>query len=248
MDARPRKSAPRRLYGAGGVTDSGCEYCPVRFAEGGDGVNRPQGQAELTLGSDSRHLRPVALFKSHPEPPIGLNALPRMNQADRRWSSDRPVKYLNEKSPPRVAWRDVPVQTYNERHGTTNAALASTLIRTILESRRALRLAMSMMQELIQTGTVAEFMEESSSKGGRSTEAPKLELHQGAGAFALKRKSTPRTPLRLVSPFRHDSPLVMPGDTKYADVEEPEETPRDRRERDREEEEPRQSNESGAVR
>jgi len=131
-----------------------------------------------------------------------------------------------------------------------NAALSATLIRTILESRRALKMAMSMMHELVQTGTVSEWVDESAARARTVSreDAPKLELHHGTGTFALKRKS-PRTPLRLVSPFRHDSPLVMPGDSTFADADEPAEKPgRDRAERQRAEEEPRKPTEQGAVR
>lgn len=142
------------------------------------------------------------------------------------------------------------MQTYNERHGSVNAALTSTLIRTILESRRALKIAMSMMQELMQTGTISELEDESPRARPVSFPGePKLELHQGTGTFALKRRQTPRTPLRLVSPFRHDSPLVMPGDTKYADADESATEPRrERVEPDRVEEKPSKSSESGALR
>lgn len=140
------------------------------------------------------------------------------------------------------------MQTYNERHGGVNAALSATLIRTILESRRALKMAMSMMHELVQTGTVADWAEESTVARSVSLPGtPKLELHHGTGTFALKRKS-PRTPLRLVSPFRHDSPLVMPGDSKFADADEPAEEPRrERVERERVEQE-RKSTEQEAAR
>ena len=141
------------------------------------------------------------------------------------------------------------MQTYNERHGGVNAALSATLIRTILESRRALKMAMAMMHELMQTGPATELVDESSSRA-RSVSlpaVPKLEVHHGTGAFALKRKS-PRTPLRLVSPFRHDSPLVMPGDSKFADADEPSEEPRrERVERERVDE-PRKPTEQGALR
>jgi hypothetical protein len=132
------------------------------------------------------------------------------------------------------------MQTYNEG----NAALTSTLIRTILESRRALRIAMSMIQERMQAATVMEPREESAAKRARSVSLPgnpKLELHQGTGTFALKRKPTPRTPLRLVSPFRHDSPLVMPGDTKYADADEHVEEPPPRERAEEEQDKPSES-------
>jgi len=130
------------------------------------------------------------------------------------------------------------MQTLNEENDSVNAALTSTLIRTILESRRALRMAMAMMHELMQTGTVMGWADATSASAGAvsSSNVPKLQLHKGApGTFALKRKPSHRTPLRLVSPFRHDSPLVMPGDTRYADADEPAEEPkRDRREDERE--------------
>ena len=79
------------------------------------------------------------------------------------------------------------MQTYNERHGGVNAALSATLIRTILESRRALKMAMSMMHELVQTGTVSEWVDESAARARTVSreDAPKLELHHGTGTFAL---------------------------------------------------------------
>ena len=141
------------------------------------------------------------------------------------------------------------MQTVNEGRDGMNAALTSTLIRTILESRRAIRMAMAMMQELMQTGTVADWLDESSPRR-RSLSlpgAPKLELHHGSGTFALKRKSTSRTPLRLVSPFRHDSPLVMPGDSRLRDADEHVEERRDRGDPERAEEEPRKATESEAL-
>ncbi len=138
------------------------------------------------------------------------------------------------------------MQTLNEGHDRVNAALTSTLIRTILESRRALRLAMSMMHELMQSGTVMEWVDESAARARSASlpGEPRLELHHGTGTFALKRKSSSRTPLRLVSPFRHDSPLVMPGDSKFADADEQPPAPK----RQRVEEEPRKPTEQEASR
>ena len=138
------------------------------------------------------------------------------------------------------------MQTLNEGPDRVNAALTSTLIRTILESRRAIRIAMSMMHELMQTGTVTEWADESPSRSRKRSVSlpgvPKLQVHQGTSlAFALKRKSSHRTPLRLVSPFRHDSPLVMPGDTSYAAADEPEEPKRERRDEERREPKPNES-------
>ena len=121
------------------------------------------------------------------------------------------------------------MQALNEEHDGINGALTSTLIRTILESRRALRMALSMMQEIMQSGAAIEWLDETPAPAeGPSAfpSTPNLQVHSGAAAFAFsKRKPSHRPPLRLVSPFRHDSPLVMPGDSSYEDVDEQQDEP-----------------------
>ena len=59
---------------------------------------------------------------------------------------------------------------------------------------------------------------------------PKFLVRSFAAAFGFpRRRSTPRTPLRVVSPFHHDAPLVMPDDAGHRRADEPSE----RGERDR---------------
>lgn len=126
--------------------------------------------------------------------------------------------------------------TLNEEHDRINDALTGTLVRTILEVRRALRLAVSTLQELMQAGTAMEWLDEaplpSLERPMVLSGPPNLEVSSGAASLAFpKGRTTPRTSRQLVRPFRHDSPPVMPDHTRYGhtnlSAREPGETTRD---------------------
>lgn len=111
------------------------------------------------------------------------------------------------------------MQTINEEHDGYHGAQTSTLVRTILEIRRALLLAVSMLQELMQAGTVMEWMDEvpipSLERPMVFSGPPNLEISSGSASRAYpKGRSTPRTSLQLVKPFRHGSALVMPDNAR----------------------------------
>ena len=115
------------------------------------------------------------------------------------------------------------MQVLDEELDEFDGALANTLIRTILESRRALRAAVSMMEEMMRTGSTMEWSDEVTTPAvARPTLVPGTRPMPMARS---KRKPTARPPLRLVTPFDHDSPLVMPDDSRNREANEPARTP-----------------------
>lgn len=113
------------------------------------------------------------------------------------------------------------MQALDEEYDEMNGALTNTLIRSILESRRALRAAVSMLEEMMRTGTTMEWSDDVTLPAAeRRTELPARRIRPGPVARS-KRKSTHHPPLRLVTPLHHDSPLVLPGDSRRKEADEP---------------------------
>jgi hypothetical protein len=104
-------------------------------------------------------------------------------------------------------------------------ALTQALVRTILESRRAYRMAMALAQEMLANGGTLEWgdptlapigeRQQSASRRGSAERYPDLTMRMA------KKRSTPRNGLRLVVPHRFDMPLVMPGDPSQPNHTEP---------------------------
>jgi hypothetical protein len=112
------------------------------------------------------------------------------------------------------------VDTVDLDYEAPNGALTSALIRTILESRRALRMAIALTQDLMREGAVLQWEEDEQlelapivSAGRRHWDGSD---HSRAQAFhASKRRDVKNSGLRLVVPDRHESPLVMPAGSPF---------------------------------
>jgi hypothetical protein len=122
------------------------------------------------------------------------------------------------------------MESVDLNHEPPNGALTSALIRTILESRRALRMAIALTEDLMREGASLQWETyedelETIPKVVDGVHVWDRADHSRAQAARVapvaqfSKRSTPRHGLRLVLPDRHESPLVMPADSPFTSAE-----------------------------